>query len=408
MNNKTVKLNRDLLLNVLFCYLLSFSVFLSTFTQLVRTVIGSVYRLDTVFMYGIAILLICVNIPVLAKRIKVKDAAFVVIVFTLLILSATSKSANQSFLLPTLRTYFITCVPLYFTAIAVKDTESLDRCLKVMAYIAVLCGVMSLFWLNPNIKDESYSQSFGYMLLPSGVILFREIIKKFSAITLGVWVVSLALLLFSGARGPLFSVVAFSFIYLLIKTDKRKKKSVFGMAAMLSLIAVAVLKFNSLVDFAYRISLKIGVNTRILDKLTEGELLSSSGRNNYYDFVIDYIKSHPLIGSGMINDRAIIANALSVPAEDAYGAYPHNFFLELLMQFGIVIGSVIIIAFLGLLIYTLFGKFKSSYKEYMIMFLFIGFVPLMVSGSYITFQGFYVLLGIMAATLRNGRLVRNG
>ena len=150
------------------------------------------------------------------------------------------------------------------------------------------------------------------------------------------------------------------------------------------------------------------MNTRILDKLTEGELLSSSGRNNYYDFVIDYIKSHPLIGSGMINDRAIIANALSVPAEDAYGAYPHNFFLELLMQFGIVIGSVIIIAFLGLLIYTLFGKFKSSYKEYLIMFLFIGFVPLMVSGSYITFQGFYVLLGLMAATLRNGRLVRNG
>jgi O-antigen ligase len=76
------------------------------------------------------------------------------------------------------------------------------------------------------------------------------------------------------------------------------------------------------------------------------------------------------------------------------GTYSHNIFLEIISGFGIIVG-IIILLFLGCItIRSLFLKNKTR-ANLMLMWFCIGFVPLIVSGSYLTSFQFWIFLGLI-------------
>ena len=83
-----------------------------------------------------------------------------------------------------------------------------------------------------------------------------------------------------------------------------------------------------------------------------------------------------------IRDRDCVILASAQGAEAIAGNYPHNIFLEILLQFGIVVGTVILVG-LACLIWKSFSKGTELERSYLCIMLMLGVMPLLVSGTYL-------------------------
>ena len=136
------------------------------------------------------------------------------------------------------------------------------------------------------------------------------------------------------------------------------------------------------------------MSTRNFTQLAQGTFLSNtSGRDPIYDYAWNYIGDHWLWGTGVVNDRVWINNAVMMETS-AIGAYPHNIFIEWMMQFGLVAGVCICILFLLQAGKYAFGQYDKKFKTIFLIILATGCFPLFFSGSYISYPLFYAALGI--------------
>lgn len=90
-----------------------------------------------------------------------------------------------------------------------------------------------------------------------------------------------------------------------------------------------------------------------------------------------------MFGIGIGGDRYILN-----------GAYSHNIFIEIIANFGIFIGGIIIILIFICIIKALLQKNSLNYSIIAI-WLCIGFVHFMVSNSYIVDMRFWIFLGVL-------------
>ena len=90
---------------------------------------------------------------------------------------------------------------------------------------------------------------------------------------------------------------------------------------------------------------------RIIEKILSAEFLEGSGRNMVHEKVLSAISEKPVLGYGFLGDSGF-----------QNGGYPHNLFLELWVQFGVVIGSILV----ALVFYLFIKSFimKKNVREY--------------------------------------------
>ena len=118
--------------------------------------------------------------------------------------------------------------------------------------------------------------------------------------------------------------------------------------------------------------------------LSDGQIIDlehgSSGRDQVYATAIENIKKSPFVGYGTFNNWKK-AN------------HPHNFFLDLAMQFGIPLATLIVIAVFGL--FFLRRKIGDSEEYWLWTLLLYSLVFLSVSGSYLSASALWFSLGAL-------------
>ena len=143
--------------------------------------------------------------------------------------------------------------------------------------------------------------------------------------------------------------------------------------------------WNSILSTLVDLFNLLGIQSRTLSLLVDNEIIThDSGRSDIASSAWGLIDNAPILGNGVWADRQYI------------GAYCHNIFLELLVDFGYVGFFLIIILFLTYQI-KIFRKIPANHKTMYVM-MFSLLVPLLVSSSYLTsfnvgmFLGFSYLL----------------
>lgn len=94
----------------------------------------------------------------------------------------------------------------------------------------------------------------------------------------------------------------------------------------------------------------------------------TSGRDKVYQRVIEGIIESPWIGHGPFGHWDKVT-------------YPHNLFLDLALQFGVIIALILILALVSLL--WRFREPWASHKPWLWMLFLSGFIPIMFSGGYL-------------------------
>ena len=271
--------------------------------------------------------------------------------------------------------FFVIALSCYFNMKFINDENLHIKMMQVFAWIVFFLGEIYfiLFWEKIS-YDETYSMAYtNYMLFSLVVFIYTFFEEKKTLYIIPILFSVLSMLLI-GSRGAIVASVAY-FLFLVFMS---KKITMIRVAIILILIGVCV-NLSRIFELMVEFFRKMGINSRSIDFLISGEFISyDSGRSNLYLKSIELIKLHPYIGNGIGADSRVLHT------------YTHNLFLDILVQFGLVIGITIIICMLVIMV---LGLLKTDNKALYFLFFFLGFFPLMVSGTYLTQITFWMYMG---------------
>lgn len=201
----------------------------------------------------------------------------------------------------------------------------------------------------------------------------------------------------AGSRGPLFCGAVITAIALIRSYAHINSRSLIAIVITILSIFGLIYFLDDMLLLLQRMTIQHGINARVLELIASGKFLNNESteiRNDVFVYLKDCIKDNP-IGYGFLGDRVVLAKINA--------SYPHNFFYEILLQFGWFLGGGISIYVIYVLLHQLLArKYKSIFEPAIDITLAVGFVKLMFSGSYVWEPYFAIMIYLILTGIRMG------
>lgn len=288
--------------------------------------------------------------------------------------------------------FYIFMIPLLF--MVENNPEKRLQELYILSYVIVIFLVFVL--VSSGMSREQYDYiSLGSSVLPYWAIIVQNAFIKRSKLSALVGMVSGVIICLFASRGVGVSVVAILVFYICIYTSVKYKSFVVVGGVFVGILSSY---FTSILIWIYEFFLSRGITIRFIYMFLFRNQISafnmSSGRTEIWQLAIEAIKRKPLTGYGIMGDRKPLSSYAS-------GLYPHNIEIQILMQFGILLGAIIII----LLIYVAFNvtKSRSDWKHLFIPYFYSSIFFLQFSSEYYLYVNFWISIMIFCAYMRDKR-----
>ena len=353
--------------------IISFAVMIQSLLIVMQTVMIGVFHMDadstTLYRVLLTAIPMIAAMIVSANRNLVRFLVTFFISIFLLLFTIAFFPDNSSFVISQgLRFFLPVVVPSFICLASVYDYNVVETTLYRISWItAALVIFYVIEFFRGAFSFDGYNMAFSYAcLLPMTALYSHR--KVYDMIA--VFIMLLAVIAI-GARGP----ALWFLIYVVIDLFQFKSKW------RIPILILAVVAFVSLPALSSWFS-GIGISSRTLNMFLGDEFLYESGRSTILAFFWNQLLEHPLTGIGMFGDRL-----------QEGVAYCHNIVLEILLDFGFLFGSLIIVA--GLIaIVSLYKKSNPNNRNRIIRYFCALVMPFMLSQSYLIDSSFAIFIGI--------------
>ena len=276
----------------------------------------------------------------------------------------------------------VICIPFTVLVVSMDDLKFLYNGLVKASYWNIL---LLLLYFVSEWDSITYSMPAAYQVLFSAVVHVNELFTKKNRIKtflLILVIIEVVLILVKGSRGPL--LILFVYIALKFLVEFRKNKKVMIWFVLGSLGALVILLNMS--EFLNAITTFLNNNniySRNLTLLLNNNIFDDSGRSELHNLAIELISKNPIIGYGASSDVKLLG-----------GAYVHSFYLELFINYGLILGSVLFVLISFESIRVLFIR-SGVNKDLLLIFLVLGYVMLMISSTYLQNIYLFLFLGLV-------------
>ena len=334
------------------------------------------------FVIGVLFLL---RINIVLRRINRQVIVFLVCVIGCTLGGLLLFPENNKYFVNTIATFISSCLPTYIMLSILRDYDIL---LNQLCKTSKILGVVNLFLFAltriANLDLGVYSMGFGYACLIPSMFLILELFKKRNLIGI-LSLISLVLSIVTvGSRGPLLSLI-FYVIILFYKYNASNKRYI-KLVVFSLLLVVFCLLLNPILNNIINLLIRSGIQSRTLSLLARGTI-HLGNRDVIFRTLLDEIVLSPFSIRGINAEYAIV------------GGYAHNLILELIYQFGIIIGSIVVV-FIALMVMKtlrLQKLSKDTHAQICLAFMCSSIFALMVSGSLWTMMDFWMWTGAVIA-----------
>lgn len=232
-------------------------------------------------------------------------------------------------------------------------------------------------------------QLFGVQLCPFVIMLYPSYLLYHNKSDL-IWIIVGFLFLMAGGRQSFVGFfIGMMVVYYSIRLNLLTiKQLVVRLMLVLFLLLFIVLLLPYLIVLLGDVVNVMGMDSRTMDMLTGNELFSTSTRDSIYELSMFYIRSNLYDIKGLFADRYMLR------ITDSWIAYPHNLILELMMDFGVILGGLFSLIILFKFVLRLVrGNIEKSTIIGIIATSIL--VRLMVSSSFMIEGCFYTVLGLL-------------
>ena len=272
---------------------------------------------------------------------------------------ADFNSANEMYAM------IIIFYPAYFI-MRVADVDKLIRALHYSAYIGVVIYMPSAFW-DDTIRSRYISYSYD-LLLPLAVVLYYAINDK-HWYDIVIAIVGTIMLAIFGSRGALIALALF---YFYTKLGEKKLKSVLLTVSLVLLVFLLYANLGSILVWLKR----YGISSYALTRIANEQAFTSVTRVMLYEYITSKLLPGNYFGFGPIGNRSLMPR---VRYQDQ--PYPHQLFLELLIDYGWILGIIFSVAIIYVTVYLLI-KAKGRYRYLAGIYCVLCLFPLMLSGTF--------------------------
>lgn len=378
--------------NLFFCFAIVLSSVVGLFVQTVRLVVPNTFRLDTLFVYAVFAYVFFKALPSLRGKGIVTDYALLSFTILAFVFSLLRENSAADITFEVLKSIISECILLYLAAKMVRFTPTLLKYMRISAVITIANVILSVYVFAGGIGEAGYSQYDGYRLLTAMALLFLPMVNEHKLTDYLLAAFNLVAALLTGARGP-FVLCALLLIFALIFVVKNKKYLALSIILVSGLVVVVIVNLENILGY---IALNFGNSgsMRTIERILNSSLFEDAARGQIYEYAFEYIKEHLFIGCGVVNDRVIISSLMPSLGE-IIGSYPHNIFIELMMQFGLIVGVFLSILLIFTTVKNYFRRESLSERAFLTSLIIAGLAPLMATGSYLEWPMFYVFLGFL-------------
>lgn len=342
--------------------------------------------------------MLLINFKNIIKRVKLKGIFIYSLILFIYLLNILFFYTNRIFLNGLSLTLFFKYIPLLIVTIAINNKIILYDFLKKTSCIQFYIFVIAFIFGNEELTGKlaaNYNLTWSYQLLFPVICLYFSFFmyKNFKYLIYSS--IMLLYIVIYGSRGPLLSIALMFIVYYLKNNNFKNIRSyIYNLIMSISLILVLI-NFNTLINNFNKILIKNGLYSRNITKLLDKTIISQSGRDIIDLNMLKAIKESPLWGWGIGGDRYInyVNNFFLIGSNN--GAYAHNIIYELLVQFGVILGLIIIFYLIYLMIKGILYNKSKEIEMLIVLFILVGFVPLLNSMSYLTYTYFWIMLGIL-------------
>lgn len=307
------------------------------------------------------------------KRLKF-FVTFVCVVTSFLIFETLLRSNGNN------SKYFIgLCINGIIPALFLLKVYNLNVFLNMWTFFSILAGVILL-------KDpfNGYLICGGYMVFGTSILpAYASSALQFFVFKRFFFIIPLLFFLFEivffAHKGAVFAALVLLLLMFFFNSNRSVlKKVLYGLG-----IVYFLLFYKLIIAYLIYIVSKIGVASYSLKGFERMFLYAeledvASARTRIWENLFFELEDHFALGMGIGN------------FEIKYGCYPHNFFLEILITYGIPIG-IIVFSFIFISLKRVFCNYenKACFSFLIIMFI-LWFIPMMTSFTYWSVMPFWV------------------
>lgn len=278
----------------------------------------------------------------------------------------------------------LSCV---FYIYSIYDIKLLYKRMYQISFFIVPVLSLGLILYTKN-NESSYNMSLSYMIVVPFLFLIDSFFKSIRFYKLIIIITVLLIIILFGARGPLISIFFFIFIISLSNTTNYRK--ILFILASFTISTILLLNLNSILIYTANTLDRINFSSRNIRLLLSDYQFYNSGRTELFNYYLRLISEKPIFGWGILGGWIDISNG------------PHNMLIELLLSFGLIFGSIIILFIICIFLHSIIISIRN--KQYSILLIFSSsIVPLFfVSGNIYEKYNLFIFLGIYLWIIKKG------
>lgn len=330
----------------------------------------------------IAIFLL-LNLKIIIKRIDIKYIIIINIIIAIFLLNFMI--INDKRYIKEYFVYFVgICVPLTTVIYCIKDYKILiDIMNRYSVIMGIIYGILIIV-LGSKLANNKYSMGLSYALLIPALFMINAYWNSRKKIYICIFGILMVGILLYGSRGAIACMIVFVILNYIKKLYIEKKISTalsFG-----GLIIALGSTYKIILGYIIILLEKWSIESRTLNLLVqEGTYLSK--REILYHRIWEEIISSPLSIRGISSDRFLL------------NTYPHNLFLELIYQFGVVLGGICVLGITAMFLYGLIYNKDKAMGELIMIFGCSSIVTLMLSRTFWTEYNFWVWVMLIISSI---------
>lgn len=328
-------------------------------------------------------------------RMTKGDLVFLFSVVVIFVYQWAFHSETQEYLEHYMVSFVVKILPLYIVGVSLGKSENQEKIIRVMYILSIVTLITDLFYkLVIGIPMSAVASQYegdmdrAYKILPHCCLIAYYAVKRTNIWNIGFSVLGGIYLLFLGTRGA--AMLYLLLVTLLLIMGRRSKGAILRIVIVSGTIAVFLMSplYNSAILWLYQMAQKLGLSIRIFDKMLNGVLGVSSGRDTIRETLMDSVTNGPLFGLGICMDRVLI------------GTYAHNIAIELWVDFGVFVGTAILVVLTVVLVCGYLKAEGEGEKGLILCLVFGCFLKLFLSGSYLSERLLMLLLGLCVSSIR--------
>lgn len=338
-------------------------------------------------IYIISFLTAMLYVFVICHEYKINQIRFIFIVCIVIIVLGNCLRLNvQNYAEDGILTVVVFYLLPFSVLMLISDVNNLKNSLKKAIAIHYVIGiVISLLYIATGRGYDANAMLASYMIgLPTACIIFRSVKNENLRFTTKIFYLISAIIgiyytIIGGSRGTLI-VFAFAILGAFIYRKNKTKSFCIIIGGILLLMIFE----NQILNIMGNL---MG-NSRIIQFSLSNQLYVSDGRDKIWKLINNAIFEKPILGWGTYGDRYVIKQLGNLGTADYFS---HNVFLEILCDYGIIIGGAFCVLIIGGSVYQMVIK-----KAELLPYVFLLAIPrLLVSSSFLESSYFWVFCGIL-------------